>query len=168
MLCLLRSFFSCDTFLSHLIWRIHFTDGKLTWTGNSSGMNPVKDQFPVSNLSVNVSVQTDWKIGRYLGRKTVLNSYQTLACSRLRDSGEKSFSKKKCEKRVGAGERQGVATAPFPKLRASYFRFARFNTYPPYYLRAWHRLIRRENQDDVFELALKEKTGTSKLATVSG
>ena len=30
-----------------------------------------------------------------------------LACSRLRDSGEKLFSKKKCEKRVGAGERQG-------------------------------------------------------------
>ena len=27
-----------------------------------------------------------------------------LACSRLRDSGEKSFSKKKCEKRAGAGE----------------------------------------------------------------
>ena len=31
----------------------------------------------------------------------------TLAFSRLRDSGEKSFSKKKCEKRAGAGERQG-------------------------------------------------------------
>ena len=31
----------------------------------------------------------------------------TLTCSRLRDSGEKSFSKKKCEKRAGAGERQG-------------------------------------------------------------
>ena len=28
-----------------------------------------------------------------------------LACSRLRDSGEKSFSKMKCEKRAGAGER---------------------------------------------------------------
>ena len=32
---------------------------------------------------------------------------QRLACSRLRDGGEKSFSKKKCEKRAGAGERQG-------------------------------------------------------------
>ena len=84
------------------------------------------------------------------------------------DSGEKSFSKKKCEKRAGAGERQGAATAPFPKSRASYFRFARFNMSPLYYLRAWHRLIRRENLEDVFELALKEKTGTSKLATVSG
>ena len=122
----------------------------------------------VSNLSVNFSVETDGKIGRRLGRKTVLNSYQMLACSRLRDSGEKSFSKKKCEKRAGAGERQGAATAPFPKSRASYFRFARFNMSPLYYLRAWHRLIRRENLEDVFELAFKEKTGTSKLATVSG
>ena len=54
-----------------------------------------------------------------------------LACSRLRDGGGKSFSNKKCEKR---------ATAPFPKSCASYFRFARFNTFPLYYLRAWHRL----------------------------
>ena len=30
---------------------------------------------------------------------------------------------------------------PFPsRVRASYFRFARFNTFPLYYLRAWHRL----------------------------
>ena len=33
-----------------------------------------------------------------------------------------------------------AATAPFPKSRASYFRSARFNTSPLYYLRAWHRL----------------------------
>ena len=33
-----------------------------------------------------------------------------------------------------------AATALFPKLRASYFRFACFNTSPLYYLRAWHRL----------------------------
>ena len=33
--------------------------------------------------------------------------YVVIACSRLRDSGEKSFSKKKCEKRAGAGARQG-------------------------------------------------------------
>jgi len=32
-----------------------------------------------------------------------------LACSRLRDSGEKSFSKKICEKRAGAGERIKLA-----------------------------------------------------------
>ena len=46
-----------------------------------------------------------------------------LACSRLRDSDEKSFSKKKCEKRAGAGW-------------ASYFRLSAL-----YYLRAWHRLL---------------------------
>ena len=57
-----------------------------------------------------------------------------LACSRLRDGGGKSFSNKKCEKRA-------AATAPFPKSCASYFRFARFNTFPLYYLRAWHRLV---------------------------
>ena len=33
--------------------------------------------------------------------------YQQVACSRLRDGGGKSFSNKKCEKRAGAGERQG-------------------------------------------------------------
>ena len=66
-----------------------------------------------------------------------------VAGSRLRDGGGKSFRKKKCEKRAGAGERQGSATAAavsFPKSCASYFRFARFNTFPLYYLRAWHRL----------------------------
>ena len=52
-----------------------------------------------------------------------------MACSRLRDGGEKSFSKKKYEKRAGAVERQGgifpAATAPFRKSRESYFCFAR-------------------------------------------
>ena len=74
----------------------------------------------------------------------------TLACSMLRDSGGKSFSKKKCEKRAGARERQGgifpifpAVTAPFPKSCTSYFRFARFNIFPLYYLRAWHRLRSR-------------------------
>ena len=68
---------------------------------------------------------------------------QKLACSRLRDSGEKSFSEKKCEKRAGAGERQGGHhPAPFPKSRASSFRFACFNTTALYYLRAWHRLTK--------------------------
>ena len=33
-----------------------------------------------------------------------------------------------------------AASAPFPKSRTSYFRFARFNTSALYYLRAWHRL----------------------------
>ena len=34
-------------------------------------------------------------------------SCAVLACSRLRDGGGKSFSNEKCEKRSGAGERQG-------------------------------------------------------------
>ena len=67
------------------------------------------------------------------------NKHDMLACSRLRNTGEKSFGKKeKSKKRAGAGERQG---GPFPKSCASYFRFARFNTFPLYYLRAWHRLM---------------------------
>ena len=42
--------------------------------------------------------------------------------------------------RGGWGETFLAATAPFPKSRAAYFRFARFNTSALYYLRAWHRL----------------------------
>ena len=45
----------------------------------------------------------------------VFHSVHVLACSRLRDGGGKSFC-------------------------PSYFRFARFNTFPLYYLRAWNRL----------------------------
>ena len=60
-----------------------------------------------------------------------------VACSRLRDSGEKSFSKKKCD--------------PFPKSRAPYFRFARFNTSALYYLRAWHRLASRARERNPLE-----------------
>ena len=52
-----------------------------------------------------------------------------LACSRLQDGGEISFSKKRCEKRAGAGKRPPL---PFPKSRASYFRFARFKIRPHY------------------------------------
>ena len=36
-------------------------------------------------------------------KETLLNSLDNVACSRLQDSGGKSFSKKKCEKRAGAG-----------------------------------------------------------------
>ena len=36
--------------------------------------------------------------------------------------------------------------APFPKSCPSYFRFARFNTFPLYYLRAWHRLVHTRRQ----------------------
>ena len=57
-------------------------------------------------------------------------------------------------------EKQGggqAATAPFPKLCVSYFRFACFDTFPLYYLRAWHRLplnyrgIMRANTNEVQE-----------------
>ena len=83
-------------------------------------------------------------------RSVSLFSSRAVACSRLRDGGGKSFSNKKSKKRAGAGERQGVfpaATAPFPKSRASFFCFARFNTFPLYYLRAWHRLMIGKNAD---------------------
>ena len=39
------------------------------------------------------------------------------------------------------------ATAPFSKSRASYFRFARFNTSALYYLRAWHRLEKYTSEE---------------------
>ena len=42
----------------------------------------------------------------------------TVACSRLRDSGEKSFSKKKFEKRAGAGERQASHTVTIQEVAA--------------------------------------------------
>ena len=48
------------------------------------------------------------------------------------------WTKKDCsteQKRAGLGP-----PAPFPKSRASYFRFASFNTSPLYYLRAWQKL----------------------------
>ena len=44
------------------IGRIHIRDGKPPWTGNclptenSSDMNPVKDEFPILNLSVYFSI----------------------------------------------------------------------------------------------------------------
>ena len=53
-----------------------------------------------------------------------------VACSRLRDSGEKSFSKKKCSSEIvvrsrsvkrNAKKARGLATAPFPKSRALIF-----------------------------------------------
>ena len=64
---------------------------------------------------------------------------EKVACSRLRDSGEKSFSKKKWEKRTGAGERQG---RPLSQVARVLFSLCSFNTSPLYYLRAWHRLIK--------------------------
>ena len=49
-----------------------------------------------------------------LRKSAVQRVKKILACSRLRDSGEKSFSKKKCEKRAGAGERQPFFPPPLP------------------------------------------------------
>ena len=45
-------------------------------------------------------------------------------------------------KTLGGWGETATATAPFPESCASYFRFTRFNTFPLYYLRAWHRLNR--------------------------
>ena len=42
--------------------------------------------------------------------------------------------------RGGWGETGRRSHIELQKSRASYFRFARFNTSPLYYLRAWHRL----------------------------
>ena len=98
--------------------------------------------------------------------KRATQAKKSLACSRLRDDGGKSFSNKKCEKRAGAGERQGAtATAPFPKSCASYFRFARFNTFPPYYLRAWHRLRKVQLHRRLFRVMYRSNRSfnTSKL-----
>ena len=60
-----------------------------------------------------------------------------LACSRLRDGGEIRSVKKKMQKKSGGWGGTGRHPTPPP---FSYFRFARFNTSPLYYLRAWHRL----------------------------
>ena len=56
-------------------------------------------------------------------RNTVI-SHAVIACSRLRDSGGKSFSNKKCEKRAGV---------LISLLISSHY---------VYYPRAWHRLTR--------------------------
>ena len=67
-------------------------------------------------------------------RKTVGTGVDpSLACSRLRNSGEseKSFKNKKTR-----------APPPLPSRARLIFALLSFNTSPLYYLRAWHRLIR--------------------------
>ena len=84
---------------------------------------------------------------------------RALACSKLQDSGEKSFNSKKREIREGAL----ATTAPFPMSRTSYVRFARFNTSPLYYLRAWQRLSERgkiKPQGACFPAGALEPRGT--------
>ena len=99
-----------------------------TWLARDSKLQPIKitQFFGTGTGYGKVEKQSNF----FTPKNT--KGFKTLACSRLRDDGGKSFSNKKCEKR-----------APFPKSCGSYFRFARFNTFPPYYLRAWHRLLRR-------------------------
>ena len=69
-----------------------------------------------------------------------ITARRQLACSRLRDGGGKSFSNIIRNAKNAQGLGRDSVTAPFPKSGASYFRFARFNTFPLYYMRAWHRL----------------------------
>ena len=47
---------------------------------------------------------------------------------------------------------------PLSKSCTSYFRFARFNTLPLYYLRAWHRLLRQWREERTREQ--KKQRGT--------
>ena len=80
-------------------------------------------------------------------RDKLMRSHFSVACSRLRSRWWwKSRSVIRNAKNARGWGETGraifpAATAPFPKSCASYFRFARFNTFPLYYLRAWHRLL---------------------------
>ena len=98
------------------------------------------------------SISVSWPLSVKQAAKI---TFAQLACSRLRDGGGKSFSNKKCEKRSPIFP---AATAPFPKSCASYFRFARFNTFPLYYLRAWHRLLLSQNNSWVARDVTKNQT----------
>ena len=53
-------------------------------------------------------------------------SNSCVACSRLRDGGGKSFSNKKCEKRAGAGERQGRPHRPLSQVVPVLFSLCSF------------------------------------------
>ena len=55
--------------------------------------------------------------------------------------GSEIVVKSRVVKRNAKNARGLAATVPFHKSRASYFRFARFNTSALYYLTAWHRLL---------------------------
>lgn len=64
---------------------------------------------------------------------------ENIVFSRIQDSGEESFSKKKCEKtRAGWGE-AGIIVA---------------FTSPPYYLSAWHRLLKTGSFNNLKSLCL--------------
>ena len=65
----------------------------------------------VINMLIHFQVCGPWKYVKHNGLSKEYTEKKgiwvrgRLACSRLRDGGGKSFSKKKCEKRAGAGER---------------------------------------------------------------
>ena len=92
---------------------------------------------PSPNLACEQALRGALEAGREKERELVTTSLDFHPNS-TRDGGGKSFSNKKCEKHAAIFP---AAIAPFPKSCPSYFRFARFNTFPLYYLRAWHRLI---------------------------
>ena len=94
-------------------------------------------------------------LGKYENLNTSLFAYGTrryvmasprAACSRLRDSVKSRSVKRNAKNARGLGRDRAALShfsrrhPPFAKSRASYFRFARFNTSALYYLRAWHRL----------------------------
>ena len=72
----------------------------------------------------------------------------SLSRSRLRDSGEKSFSKRKEKNARELGRDRAAALSHFSRRHRPVSQVARvlfslcsFNTSPLYYLRAWHRLM---------------------------
>ena len=78
-------------------------------------------------MAYSVNASLSW----WQGQNKMVKAW--LACSRLRDSGGKSFSNKKCEKRAGAGERQGGSLPffappppPFPSRARLNFTFNKF------------------------------------------
>ena len=78
---------------------------------NNGGFTPkIYVIYIIQEISIkNLTANQKWFSELYLVSQTTSRVWALLvcvACSRLRDSGEKSFSKKKCEKRAGAGERQ--------------------------------------------------------------
>ena len=75
----------------------------LLYYAQKSNYTPLKGEKKHTNS--NVSLQKKIIFSKKNGMSLAFDG--TLACSRLQDGGEKSFSKKQCKKCAGAGERQG-------------------------------------------------------------
>ena len=87
---------------------------------------------------------------------------QQLYSMRLRlRCGEKN-GKKRMREPV-PGSKIVVKSCP-SKSRASYFRFARFNTSSLYYLRAWHRLGVRRHKKSMSEASRRVGWGAERAA----